>query len=73
MGVRFGAYEKTYSTDSRAFISVLSVACTVSAFIMPFIITLVQPLSFKGSMSWTLIATITIGFFVGLATLLGCI
>ena len=25
---------------------------------------------FKGSMSWTLIATITIGFFVGLATLL---
>ena len=45
----------------------------VSAFVMPFIITLVQPLFFKGSMSWTLIATITIGFFVGLATSLGCI
>ena len=37
------------------------------------IITLVQPLSFKDSMSWTLIATITIGFFVGLATLLECL
>ena len=68
MGVRFGAYEKTYSTDSVASISVAFVACVVSAFVMPFIITLVQPLFFKGSMSWTLIATITIGFFVGLAT-----
>ena len=64
MGVRFGAYEKTYSTDSRAFISVLSVACTVSAFIMPFVITLVQPL---------FIIDNTIGFFVGLATSLGCL
>ena len=32
MGVRFGAYEKTYSTDSVASISVLFVACVVSAF-----------------------------------------
>ena len=37
------------------------------------IITLVQPLFFKSSMSWTLIATITIGYFVGLATSLGCL
>ena len=37
------------------------------------IITLVQPLFFKSSMSWTLIATITIGHFVGLATSLGCL
>jgi hypothetical protein len=73
MGVRFGTYEKTYSTDSEASISVVSVACAVSAFIMRFIITLDQPLLFKGSMSWTLIATITIGFFVGLATLVGCL
>jgi hypothetical protein len=47
--------------------------CVVSAFAMPFIITLVQPLFFKGSMSWTLVATITIGFFVGLGTSLGCL
>ena len=74
MGVRFGAYEKTYSTDSVASISVAFVACVVSAaFVMPFIITLVQPLFFKGSMSWTLIATTTIGFFVGQATSLGCL
>ena len=73
MGVRFGAYEKTYSTDSVASMSVAFVACVVSAFVMHFIITLVQPLFFKGSMSWTLIATITIGFFVGLATSLGCL
>jgi len=73
MGVRFGAYEKTYSTDSKAPISVVSVACAVSAFFMPSIITLGQPLFFKGSMSWTLIAAITIRFFVGLATLLGCL
>jgi hypothetical protein len=71
MSARFGAYEKTYSTDSEASISVVSAVCAVSAFIMPFIVTLVQPLFFKGSMSWILIATITIGFFVGLATLLG--
>ena len=45
MGVRFGAYEKTYSTDSVASISVAFVACVVSAFVMPFIITLVQTLS----------------------------
>ena len=44
-----------------------------SAFVMPFIITLVQPLFFKSSMSWTMIATITIGYFVGLATSLGCL
>jgi hypothetical protein len=68
MGVNFGAYEKTYSTDSEASISAVSVACAVSAFIVPSTIILVQPLFFKGSMSWTLIATITIGFFVGLAT-----
>jgi hypothetical protein len=37
------------------------------------IITLVQPLFFKSSMSWTMIATITIGYFVGLATSLGCL
>ena len=73
MGVGFGAYEKTYSTDSVASISVVFVACVVSAFAMPFIITLVQPLFFKGSMSWTLVATITIGFFVGLGTSLGCL
>jgi len=72
MGVRFGAYEKTYSTVSEASISVVSVACAVPAFITPFSITLVQPLFFKGSMSWILIATITIGCRVGLATLLGC-
>ena len=30
MGVRFGAYEKTYSTDSVASISVAFVACVVS-------------------------------------------
>ena len=70
-GVRFGAYEKTYSTDSVA--SVMFVACVVSAFAMPFIIILVQPLFFKGLMPWSLIATITIGFFVGLATSLGCL
>ena len=69
--MRFGAYEKTYSTDPEAFISVLSVACAVSAFIMPFIITLVPPLFFKGPMLWILIATITIGLFFGLAKLLG--
>ena len=50
MGVRFGAYEKTYSTDFDASISVVSVACAVPAFIMRFIITLGQPLFFKGSM-----------------------
>jgi hypothetical protein len=33
-GVRSGAYEKTYSTGSEASISVISVACAVSAFIM---------------------------------------
>jgi hypothetical protein len=33
---------------------------------------LVQHLIFEGSISWTLIATITIGFFVGLVTSLGC-
>jgi hypothetical protein len=64
MGVRFGAYETTYSTDSVAPISVVFVACAVSAFIMPFIITLVQPL---------FIIDNTIGFFVGLATSLGCL
>jgi len=37
------------------------------------IITLVQPLFFKSSMSWIMIATITIGYFVGLATSLGCL
>ena len=73
MGVRFGVYEKTYSTDSVASISAVFVACVVSAFVMPFIITLAQPLFFKGSMSWTLIATITIGYFLGLATSLGCL
>jgi hypothetical protein len=63
---------EVYTIDSEASISVMSVACAVSAFIMPFIITLVQPLFFKGSMSWALIATISIGFFVvGLATMLG--
>jgi len=39
MGVRFGSYEKTYSTDSVASIRVVFVACVVSAFVMPFIIT----------------------------------
>jgi hypothetical protein len=73
MGVRCGAYEKTYSTDYVASTNVVFVACVVSAFAMRFIITLVQPLFFKGSVSWTLIATITIGFFVGLATSLGCL
>ena len=74
MAVRFGAYEKAYSTDSEASISAVSVACAVSAFIMPSSITLVQSLFFKGSMPWTSsIATITIGFFVGLATLLECL
>ena len=74
MGVRFGAYEKTYSTDSKASLNVVSVACAVSAFIMHSIITLVQPLFFKkGSMSWTIIATFTIGFFFGLAMLLRCL
>ena len=73
MGVRFGAYEKTYSTDTVASISDVVVAFVVSAFVMPFIITLVQPLFFKGQMSRTLIAIITIGFFVGLATSLGCL
>ena len=55
MGVRFGVYEKTYSTDTEASISVVSAVCTVSAFIMPFIIALVQLLFFKGPMSWILI------------------
>ena len=55
----------------EASISVVSLACSVSAFIIHLIITLVQSLFFKGSMSWILIATTTIGFFVGLATLLG--
>ena len=64
MGVRFGVYEKTYSTDTEASISVVSAVCTVSAFIMPFVITLVQPL---------FIIDNTIGFFVGLATSLGCL
>ena len=73
MCVGFSAYENSYSTDSVAFMSVVFVARAVSAFVMPFIITLVQPLFFKGSMSWTLIATITIVFFGGLATLLGCL
>jgi len=45
--VRFGAYERTYSTDSEASISVVSIACAMSAFVKPFIITLVQPLFFK--------------------------
>ena len=40
MCVRFGAYEKTYSTDSEATTSAVSVACAVSAFVMPFMITL---------------------------------
>ena len=73
MGVRFGAYEKTYSTDSVASISVVFVACVVPAFAMPFIITLVQPLFFKGSMSWTLIAITTTEFFVRQAAFLGCL
>ena len=55
MGVRFGVYEKTYSTDTEASISVVSAVCTVSAFIMPFIIALVQLLFLKGPMSWILI------------------
>ena len=67
------ACEKTYSTDSGASISVVSVACPVSAFIMPFITILVQPLFLKGSIPWTSIATITIGLIFGLATLLGCL
>jgi hypothetical protein len=61
------------ATDSEASISVVSEACAVSAIIMPFIITIAHPLLFKGSMSWILITTITIGFFVGLATSLGCL
>ena len=50
-----------------------SIACALSAFIMPFITTLVQRLLLKGSTSWTSKATITIRFFVGLATLLECL
>ena len=34
MGVKFGAYEKNNSIDSEASMSAVSVACTVSAFIM---------------------------------------
>jgi len=48
MGVRFGAYEKTYSTDSEASIGAVSVARIVSVFIVPSVITSVQPLLFKG-------------------------
>jgi hypothetical protein len=68
MSVRFGAYEETYSTDPEASIRAVSIACAVPVFIMLSIITLVQPLFFKGLMAWTSIATITIGLFVGLAT-----
>ena len=53
------------STDSETSKSVVSVACAVPAFIMPFIITVFELLFF--------IATITIGFLVGLVALLGCL
>jgi hypothetical protein len=65
MGLRFGAYEETYLADSKPFeasISAVSVACAVSVFDMPYITTLVQPLFFKGTMPWTLVATSAIGF-----------
>jgi hypothetical protein len=55
MGVKFGAYEKNNSIDSEASMSAVSVACTVSAFIMHSIITLVQPLFFKGHGSCLLV------------------
>ena len=47
MGMRFGAYEKTYTTDSEASISAVSLVYAVPVSIMPYIITLVQPLVFK--------------------------
>ena len=61
MCVRFGAYEKTYSTGSIESRSAVSVARARSAFIIPPITTLVQPLLFEGSMPCISAVTITIG------------
>jgi hypothetical protein len=46
---------------------------SLPAFAMPSITTLVHPHPFKGIMLWTLIPAIITGFFVGLATFLGCL
>ena len=64
-----------HHTSSATLFQIISstIAAALTAFIVPSIITLVQPLFFKGLMPWTLMATITIGFFVGLAVFLGCL
>ena len=42
MGVRFGAYEKTYSTDSVASISAAFVACVVASVSFGFVLVRVR-------------------------------
>jgi hypothetical protein len=74
MGARFGAYEKTYSIDSEASISVCVRSMRRVSLRHAFhhhisSATLLQGLNVMDLDSYTT----TIGFFVGLATSLGCL